>query len=68
MEKTVLNVEGMSCGHCANAVTSALKALAGTGLVQVDLEGKKVTVEYNATENPLEQIKSTINELGYQVV
>jgi len=68
MEEIVLKVEGMSCGHCANAVTGALKALAGTGAVQVDLEGKTVTVEHDPAKNPVDQIKSAITELGYQVV
>jgi len=29
MEKTVLKVEGMSCGHCKNAVEKALKSKNG---------------------------------------
>lgn len=32
-----ITVRGMSCGHCAEAVTKALKSLPGVSRVQVDL-------------------------------
>src|SRR5262249_24590672 len=41
---TVYAVQGMSCGHCAGAVTRELSALGGVDGVHVDLESKKVTV------------------------
>ena len=47
MEKVTLNVEGMSCGHCVKAVESSVGALNGVSSVKVDLEGKKVDVEFN---------------------
>jgi len=37
-------VDGMTCGHCAQAVTNALKSLNDTADIQVDLEKKTVTV------------------------
>lgn len=37
-------VDGMTCGHCAQAVTNALKSLNNTADIQVDLEKKTVTV------------------------
>ena len=40
----VYSVQGMSCGHCAGAVTRELSALDGVTGVHVDLEAKKVTV------------------------
>ena len=47
MEKVTLNVEGMSCGHCVKAVEGSVGALNGVSSVKVDLEGKKVDVEFN---------------------
>ena len=47
-ETKVLNVEGMSCSHCENAVKKSVGALNGVDNVIVDLKGKKVTVEYDA--------------------
>ncbi len=38
-------VNGMSCQGCANSVTSAIKAIAPTAGVEVNLEAKTVSVE-----------------------
>ena len=37
-------VEGMSCGHCSQAVTNALKSINENAEITVDLDAKKVTV------------------------
>lgn len=68
MDKTVLNVEGMSCEHCVKAITSTLGELPGVGGVIADLEAKTITVEYNPDGISLEKIKLQIEDLGYEVV
>ena len=67
MEKVTLNVEGMSCGHCVKAVESSVGALNGVSTVVVDLESKKVDVEFNQDEVTLDKIKETIDDQGYEV-
>ena len=68
MKKTVLlNVEGMSCSHCVNAVKNAAGGLDGVSEVEVDLKGQTVTVEYNADEVTLDSIKEAIEDQGYDV-
>jgi copper chaperone CopZ len=39
----VLNVTGMTCGHCAHAVTEELSALSGVASVDVQLVPHGVT-------------------------
>ncbi len=68
MEKKVLNVEGMSCSHCVNAVTKALTALDGISSVDVSLENKTVAVDYDADKVSLDAIREAIEEEGYEVV
>lgn len=68
MVQKVLNVEGMSCSHCVNAVTKAVNALDGVSGVNVDLEGKKVTVDFEDDKVSLDTIKDAIEEEGYDVV
>lgn len=68
MTQAVLNVEGMSCPHCVNAVTKAVTALEGVSGVNVDLEGKKVAVDYDADQVSPDSIKEAIEEAGYDVV
>lgn len=68
MEKITLHVEGMSCGHCVKAVESSVGALQGVASVKVDLENKKVDVEFNEAEVTVETIKETIDDQGYDVL
>jgi len=68
MEKTVINVDGMSCEHCVNAITKAVKALPGIAKVAVDLSAKSVAVEYDSSKTALDKIKAEIEEQGYDVL
>jgi len=68
VERQTIKVEGMSCGHCKNAVEKAVKALAGVSLAEVDLAAKKLTVEYDRAQTTLAQIKEVIEAEGYTVV
>lgn len=63
----VLNVEGMSCMHCVNAVKSSVGALPGVSKVEVDLPAKKVQVTYDDAKVKLENIKDAIEDAGYEV-
>ena len=67
MEKVTLHVEGMSCGHCVKAVEGSVGELNGVASVKVDLEDKKVDVEFNQEEVTLDAIKETIDDQGYDV-
>ena len=59
-----LQVEGMSCSHCANAVTKAVQSVDGAAKVEVDVAGKKVTVDSQADPSA---IKFAVIEAGYPV-
>jgi len=65
---TVLHVEGMSCDHCVKAVTKAVTALSGVSGVQVNLQGKTVTVEHDPAGATFAQLKEAIEDQGYDVV
>lgn len=67
-ETKTFNVEGMSCMHCVNAVKNSVGSLPGIGKVDVDLEGKKVAVVFDADKINIEEIKDKIEEAGYEVV
>lgn len=57
-------VNGMTCGGCARAVTNAVKTVDAAATVQVDLAAKCVTVE---TAAEAERVQSAIEEAGYEV-
>lgn len=67
MEKVTLNVKGMSCGHCVNAVEGSVGKLNGVAEVKVNLGNGTVDVEFNNSEVTLDQIKETIDDQGYDV-
>ena len=68
MEQVVLNVKGMSCGHCVKAVEDSVGALKGVQKVDVQLNDGKVNVAFDSGQVSLEEIKETIDDQGYDVV
>jgi len=61
-----ITVKGMSCGHCAAAVTKALEALPGVSQVQVDLSSGRVTLA-NADPISQEELAQAIKAAGYEL-
>jgi copper chaperone len=59
-----LQVEGMTCGGCVRSVTRSVQAVDSNAKVDVDLPGKKVRVN---TQASLDAVKSAINDAGYPV-
>jgi copper chaperone len=68
MIHTTITVEGMSCDHCKMAVTKAVRALQGVGSVEVSLENKTVSVDFEESAVAPEAIKQAIEAQGYEVV
>ena len=67
MGKLVLNVEGMSCMHCENAVKNAVSQINGVNSVEASFEKKEVIVEYAGDLN-IDQVCGAITEEGYTVI
>lgn len=66
MEKAIFSINGMSCGHCAAAVTKALKGLAGVSEADVDLRTKQATVVYDPAKVSPDALKDAVRDAGYQ--
>jgi len=64
--KISLDVQGMTCMHCAGNVKKAVESVAGISGVSVDLEGKKVEFEVNEEDN-IGKVKEAIVGAGYTV-
>ena len=67
MENITLNVAGMSCGHCVNAIEGSVGKLEGVQSVKVHLESGKVDVAFDENQVTLAEIKETIDDQGYDV-
>ena len=60
-------VEGMTCGHCASAVTAEISALPGVTDVAVELEAGAVTVTSD-TGLDADAVAAAVDEAGYSIV
>ena len=67
MDTITLSVPGMMCAHCQNAITTALSLLPGVESVLVDLLDKEVTVLFAPTSISVAQIKTAIEDQGFDV-
>ena len=61
--KTVLQVEGMMCGHCKAHVEKALLAVPGVESAEADLDKKTATVTGSADRAAL---IAAVKEAGYE--
>lgn len=68
MEKTILKVTGMTCGHCEKAVKTALLHVDGVESVDVSLQEGTVSVAFDASKLNRNNLKETIEDQGYDVV
>jgi copper chaperone len=57
-------VQGMTCGHCERAVTTAIKQLDPQAEVRIDRPHNRVDV---TSTQPREKIAEAIREEGYAV-
>ncbi|MHA1599129.1 MAG: heavy-metal-associated domain-containing protein [Alphaproteobacteria bacterium] len=57
------NVNGMTCGGCANSVSNAIKAAAAGAEVSVDLDAKQVSVEGFDDDQVIEQ---AVSDAGFE--
>ncbi|MEW9676811.1 copper chaperone CopZ [Lentibacillus sp. L22] len=67
MTNKTLNVQGMSCGHCVNAIEGNIGELNGVEAVQVHLQDGKVDVTFDPEKLDLKDITEAIEEQGYDV-
>lgn len=65
MERVILDIDGMTCGHCVRSVDSALKELAGVTVEQVKVG--QATVSFDPGTVSSTRIAQAIESEGYGV-
>ena len=63
MEKTKIDITGMTCGHCAASVTKELSAVQGIHVLEVNSQTGQALIEGEAEEQDL---VDAIDRAGYQ--
>jgi copper chaperone CopZ len=64
MRDLTLHIEGMSCGHCLNAVKRALEAVPGVDLRSVQMG--RAEVRYDAARVSPAELEAAVAEAGYR--
>ena len=64
MQKTEIEISGMTCGHCASSITKELSAVPGVHVLEVNHSTGKALVETNVSE---EDLGVAVDRAGYQV-
>lgn len=70
MSTTTVNISGMTCGHCVDAVSEEISALDGVEKVTIDLNkgGISTATVTSTTDLDPEQVGEAVAEAGYLVV
>ena len=66
MSEKILQIKGMSCGHCSARVEKALNSIVGVEAT-VDLPSNTAKLELSK-EVSYETLKATVDNIGYEVV
>ncbi|MTI95042.1 MAG: heavy-metal-associated domain-containing protein [Firmicutes bacterium] len=66
MKEITLNIEGMSCNHCKQALETAIGQLDGVESVEIDLTANTAQIRID-DDSRIEEIKQTVTEAGYSV-
>lgn len=64
MQPLTLTIDGMSCGHCLNAVRGALGKLPGVNVETVSIG--RATVEFDSGATTAAQIAAAVTAAGYR--
>lgn len=64
---TTVTVQGMTCGHCVEAVRSEVAKIDGVTGVEVDLESGRVDID---SDRPVAEadLRAAVDEAGYELV
>ena len=63
MQKTEIEIQGMTCGHCASSISKELAAVSGVHVIEVNHQTGKAVIEGEAAE---QELAEAIDRAGYQ--
>jgi copper chaperone CopZ len=67
MKTTIIQIQNLKCGGCANTIITQLSKLEGISDVSVNNETDEVTFKHNS-ETELGAVKTKLSDLGYPIV
>jgi copper chaperone CopZ len=64
MQHATLHIEGMSCGHCLNAVNRALRAIPGVEVESVQIG--RADLRYDERTTSPASLEAAVTDAGYR--
>jgi len=64
MQRATLDIQGMSCSHCLNAVNRALSALPGVEIDSVAIG--RADIRFDETVTSPAQLEAAVGSAGYR--
>ncbi len=66
-QRVVLDIEGMTCASCVQAVEKALAGVEGVSSAAVNIATNKATVEHAPGRAPVQDLRRAVEKAGYGV-
>lgn len=61
-------VEGMTCSGCERTVSKVISNVPGVKAAKADLNSASVSIEYDPSAVNIDQIRASLNKVGYKIV
>jgi copper chaperone len=68
MSKAVLQLETLTCPSCIKKIESTITKKTGVDAAKVIFNSSKVKIDYQETQVVVQELKETIEKLGYEVL
>ena len=62
------NIEGMNCATCAQSVENRLSGIDGVQTAHVNFAGGSVWLEYDNLKVQLQEMKASVDQIGYHLI
>lgn len=66
VEEVIIPIRGMSCASCVNRIETRLRNLPGVMEAAVNLSTEKAIVRFFPSVHSINELKTTIQDLGYE--
>jgi copper chaperone len=67
MHTEVIKIEGMTCMGCVNSVKNVLEKVPGVDSVEVSLDQKQATIQYDGASADMDRFRKAIEDAGFEV-
>lgn len=64
----LINIDGMHCHKCENAITKAISAKPGVHEVEVDFNSKQASVLFDPGAVSVGELMGAVNDAGYRAL